>query len=333
VEPLIYFNSKLTHSGITSYKVFEHCNRRSHKNSLRNLLNQVTRNSDELNYLVNLFRNSLNNDERSRCNDLAVDNLTNSDYDQFLRATFQARHLNPAQSRKIKSLCSKLSYYSASREFTSKKSGKYRFKVAFLTLTAPESTEPSQFLEAFNHFLDYLRRTANCVFVWKKELGELNEKLHVHILVNNFIPYYIVEWKWKRLLIAEGVEWPVNEQGQPTTSHYRIEVPKSKKQIAHYVAKYMSKAYDLPRIFGYISGHSKVLADCHEVNIIEGDLPWDELDRIMSKSKVIRGQYVSHVCCDLLQVKAIAPKIGALFEEQYLRFTQILTLPQKFYEC
>jgi hypothetical protein len=36
---------------------------------------------------------------------------------------------------------------------------------------------------------------------------------------------------------------------------------------------------------------------------------------------------------DLLRVKKIAPKIGALFESQYLQFVEILTLPQKFNYC
>jgi hypothetical protein len=188
-------------------------------------------------------------------------------------------------------------------------------------------------LDAFNHFLDYLRRTANAVFVWKKELGESGEKLHFHLMINNFIPFYIVSWKWKRLLINEGVSWPLNEKGIATDSHYRIELPRSRQKIGHYISKYMSKAYALPQEYGYISGHSKLLDTCAEIHIIESDLPLEELNRIMSSRKVIRSEFMSHVCVDLLHVKAIAPKIGALFEEQYIKFCETLTLPQKFYVC
>ena len=188
-------------------------------------------------------------------------------------------------------------------------------------------------LNAFGHFLDYLRRTANCVYVWKKELGESGGKLHFHIMLNNFIPYYIVSWKWKRLLINEGVVWPLNEQGKSTESHYRIELPRSKRKIGHYISKYMSKAYALPVEYGFIAGHSKLLDTCMEVKIIEGDIPMDELEKIMSSHKVIRGEFVSHICVDLLHVKHIAPKIGALFESQYIQFCETLTLPQKFFEC
>jgi hypothetical protein len=243
------------------------------------------------------------------------------------------RHLNETQSRKTRSLCQKLAYYSAVRKFKSQKSGEYSMKVGFLTLTAPVCATPVQMLAAFEHFCDYLRRTANCVFVWKKELGESHGKLHFHIMVNNFIPYYIVSWKWKRLLINEGVIWPLNEDGKPTESHYRIELPRSNKAIGHYLSKYMSKAYALPREYGYISGHSKLLDECSEIKIIESDIPFDELERIMSGHKVIHGSYMSHVCVDLLHVRQIAPKIGALFEKQYLEFCEAITLPQKFNYC
>jgi hypothetical protein len=152
-------------------------------------------------------------------------------------------------------------------------------------------------------------------------------------MLNNFIPYYIVNWKWKRLLINEGIIWPLNADGKPTESHYRIELPRSNKAIGHYLSKYMSKAYALPRIYGYISGHSKLLDECTDIKIIESDIPFDELERIMNGHKVIHGSYMSHICVDLLRVKKIAPKIGALFESQYLQFVEILTLPQKFNYC
>jgi len=288
-DPVVYWTSKLSHNGITSYKQFEHCGRRMHKHSLLNLVQTV----------------------------IPTD----------------TRNLNETQSRKCRSLCQKLAYYTAVRKFRSKKSGEYSFKVGFLTLTAPECATTTQILNAFDHFCDYLRRTANCVFVWKKELGESHGKLHFHIMVNNFIPYYIVNWKWKRLLINEGIIWPLNADGKPTESHYRIELPRSNKAIGHYLSKYMSKAYALPRIYGYISGHSKLLDECTDIKIIESDIPFDELERIMNGHKVIHGSYMSHICVDLLRVKKIAPKIGALFESQYLQFVEILTLPQKFNYC
>jgi len=99
---------------------------------------------------------------------------------------------------------SKLAYYSGTRSFSSKKTGTHNFK-SHSNTHCPFQCQPRKSLAAFDHFLDYLRRTANAVFVWKKELGETGRALHFHIMLNNFIPYYIVNWKWKRLLINEGI--------------------------------------------------------------------------------------------------------------------------------
>jgi hypothetical protein len=243
----------------------------------------------------------------------------------------EERTLNVAQSRKVKSACNKLSYYTQTRVFTSKASGTYRMKVAFLTLTAPDGALDSQVLSAFEHFLDYLRRTANCHYVWKKELGEHSQRLHFHIIVNNFIPHYIVSWKWKRLLIAEGVTWPSHKDGREYKAHTRIEMPRSKKAVGNYIAKYMSKAYPIKKEMGYVWGQSEILKKLGEVSFIEGDTPWDELHEIAHHSKCIGDDFVSILCCDLLTCKPYAPLIGALFEDQYIRISDVITLPQKFH--
>lgn len=242
------------------------------------------------------------------------------------------RGLNLIQAKKVKAMCNKLAYYSARRKFNSKKSGKYSFKVAFLTLTAPASAEPEQMLKALEHFLDYLRRTANCNFVWKKEIGEKGLNLHFHIMINNFIPYYIISWKWKRLLIQEGVEWPVNEDGKHTDSHYRIELPRNKKHVGAYVAKYMSKGFEIPKEFGYVAGCSADIKKCKEITIIPSYDEYMEICEIREKSYTLEGEYCTHICVDLLQVKKQFPHLGALFEEMYLEFSERLTLEQKFYE-
>ena len=276
------------------------------------------------------YKSAKNDDERSKINDEAIKVLDQEQWEIFLQKTRQSRHLNIAQSRKIRSLCDKLSYYSGSRQFVSKKSGRYSMRVAFLTLTAPSSASPPQVLAAFSRFIDYLSCTANCVFVWKKELGELHNQLHFHIVINNFIPYYIISWKWKRLLIAEGVQWPLTISGKHSESHYRIELPRSKKAISHYISKYMSKAYDLPGNFGYISGHSRILTDLKETVLIENEIDEIELKSLMRSSKIVNRDYVSLVFVDLLSIKYAAPKLFAVFEAQYLNFTSRITLPQKF---
>lgn len=294
---ITYDTYKLSHSGITKWTTFEGYLRKRNQNSFKNLLSQVR---------------------------------TSGEYNPNSTIATNFRNLNEAQSRKLKRYCNKLSYYTAIRKFTSKKTGTYSMKVAFITLTAPAETSHSQFLKAFDSFLDYLRRTANCVYVWKKELGETNGKLHVHIIVNNFIPYYIVSWKWKRLLISQNVKWPTNEHGKETNSHTKIELPKSKKHIATYIAKYLSKAYELPRDCGYVWGKSAVIDTCKENIFIANELDYEELQSTAKAGKIIGDKYVKHCCIDILTLKEICPKIYNYFERQYLEFNSILTLPQKF---
>lgn len=329
-KPLVYWNNKLKHSGITSYKVFENVNRRIHNKSLQNLLNNKSFTNTDLNYYIDTFKGLSDDDQRSSFNDVAVEELDKENYAIFLKQTRQIRNLNSAQSKKVKSTVDKLAYYSQTRTFTNSKDKVLSMKVAFITLTSPAGTSNSQMLSAFNHFLDYLQRTANCIYVWKKELGEVNNKLHYHIIVNNFIPYYIISWKWKRLLIAEGVVWPLNEQGRDTTSHYRIELPHNAKQVSHYIAKYMSKAYDLPGNCGYVYGCSKVLKELKEVDLSEWEIDEKEYKALKESYKTISHDYTQHICCNLLHVKKIAPKLYELFNEQYVQFSQKITLPQKF---
>jgi hypothetical protein len=300
MEPLVYYNAKLNHRGIVGYKVFENVYRKMHRHSLSNLLNVKS-----------------------------LNDATNKESGKEI----ETRDMSKQQSQKCRNFCDKLYYYSGTRKFSSKKKGSYNFRIAFLTLTCPPETTPSQSLAAFDAFLDYLRRTANAIYVWKKELGEEGKALHYHIMLNNFIPYYIVAWKWKRLLIAQGVEWPLNEKGKDTSSHYRIELPHNPRQASHYISKYMSKGHQLPKSYGYLFGKSDILSKLEEITIIETDLPQGEIEEIRKHSKVITHDYVTIVCCDLLQVKDYAPGIFSVFEEQYLNFSSQITLPQRFFDC
>lgn len=328
--PIVYQSTKFSHQGLIGYKVFENCNHKMHRNSIINLLTSKVTGNSTLDELIKLYYESSNELSRKMTNETAITCLDQEQYDIYLQKTHQSRKLNAAQSRKIRSASEKLCYYSATRKFKSKKSGTYNMKIAFLTLTAPEGSEPESILRAFNHFLDYLARTANCVYVWKKELGEKSHNLHFHVIVNNFIPYYIVSWKWKRVLLAEGISFDKKEESEDTNAHTRIELPRSKKEVAHYIAKYLSKAYELPGVYGYISGHSSVLSSLKETCLMEGEYPEDEIRELMKVTKVLRQPHVTIVCCDLLKLKDKFPKLYAIFEKQYMEFSSIITLPQKF---
>lgn len=303
-----YYNYKLSHRGIISYKGFENCSRKMSVSSLSNLLS------------YNPFVNPENDTSKPFDSNLG-----------FMTSEREIkRHISEKQSRDIKKNCSKLCYYTSERKFMSKKSGKYSFKVGFLTLTSPEGTSTIQFLKAFELFLDYLRRTANCVFVWKKEFGEMGNNLHVHIMVNNFIPYYLVDWKWKRLLLSQGVIWPKNEKGEDTKAHYRIELPKNMKQTGHYMAKYMAKVDYTPENVGYLWGKSKILDECKEIILIEESSINGELFTLFSKFKVIGTDWVKMCLVDLLKVSDLCPEIFKVFEKQFYEFQNKITLPQRF---
>jgi hypothetical protein len=325
-----YNRYKLSHNGMTVFKQFEGYNRKIKKNSLSNLLSNKDNLTDILEDYKSMYLEDKDKDRRAKIIETVKSICEISEANKFMLSIKEDRNLSISQSKKVKRYAGKLCYYSATRKFESKKSGKFYMKVAFLTLTVPEGTLPSQSLKAFNHFLDYLRRTANCVYVWKKELGEKNNNLHYHILINNFLPYYIVSWKWKRLLLQEGVIWPNNSEGKPTTSHYRIELPKNKKLVAHYISKYMSKAHELPKEYGYIWGKSAVLQDCKELIIDEGEGYEEEFKTIEDNYRTIGDKYVKHSCIDLLSLKDICPKIFAVFIKQYHDFQNRITLSQRF---
>jgi len=301
-------NYKLTDSGVISYKSYEGYSRNVKKSSLINLLNYNPE-------IENYWKDGKPFDPALG---YGVKDL--KDY----------RTLSPKQVRDCRKLCNKLSYYTANRKFKSKKTGTYNFRIGFISLTTPLNTTDQQSLKAFEGFLDYLRRTANCIYVWKKELGEEGNRLHYHIMVNNFIPYYIVSWKWKRLLLEQGVKWPKNKKGEDTTSHYRIELPRNKKQTSSYISKYIVKGCELPKGHGYIIGCSEILKELKETVLIESEIENTELWNLIKSNKTIYTDYVGIICCDLLKVKKIAPMLYNIFLKQYYSFRDTLTLPQRF---
>lgn len=327
---IVYEVSKLTHNGIIGFKRFEGINRVVSRSSFDNLLNTSNLSNELLNTLVNDYKNAQSDITRSQVNNKAIQLLNQETYDIYLIKTHQSRKLNEAQSRKIRKMSEKLSYYTQLRKFTSKKSGSYEMKIAFLTLTAPANSNPKQLLSAFTKFLEYLHRTANCHYVWKKELGETGKHLHFHIVINNFIPYYIVAWQWKKLLISEGVSFSDKDSNNDTNAHSRIELPRSAKQVSHYISKYMSKAYELPGDFGYIAGFSQILNRVPEIIIEPDNILTNSIRELMKQYKVIKHDYVSIICVDLLTIKDKFPDLFAVFERQWLNNSELITLPQRF---
>jgi hypothetical protein len=206
-------------------------------------------------------------------------------------------------------------------------------KVAFLTLTAPENYTTQQINTAFESFLDYLTRTANCRFVYKKEVGFKNGKFHIHLMINNFIPFYIVAWKWKKLLMFQNPVWPKYDNGKDYNSHTRIELPRSKKMAAAYIAKYMTKEGFIVEPVGRLWGASDCIKKCKELILIENDVNVVEYHKLLDCRKVIQDDFMTFVCVDWFEVKDIAPDLYRQFLRQYYKFSEIISLEQKFKFC
>jgi len=94
-----------------------------------------------------------------------------------------------------------------------------------------------------------------------------------------------------------------NADGKPTESHYRIELPRSNKAIVTICPNTCQKLMPCRAYTDIISGHSKLLDECTDIKIIESDIPFDELERIMNGHKVIHGSICLISVLDLLRVK------------------------------
>lgn len=304
---LVYWSHIIKHNGICSYKTFEGFTRKMSTNSLSNL--------NKRNY-YSYF------DEEKEQTILIDDVIKDSRVTQYC--------ITPAISKKIKEACNKLHYYTANRKFTSKKSGTYNFKTAFITLTAPENYTPNEINNAFNGFLDYLGRTANCVYVYKKEVGFKSGLLHFHIMVNNFIPYYIISHKWRKLLIAQNPNFPTDNNGKYTNSHSRIELPRNPKQANSYISKYMSKGTEIWFKVGKLWGCSKLLKELKEIKFIEDELPLNLLERLSRFNKLLLTEYSSFICLNPLKLGKEFAEIKEEFLIQYTEFSQKISLPQRF---
>lgn len=305
---LVYVQHKVRHSGILTYKVFEGCKRKIKTTSLLNL--QLA----NKNYVIK-------DDEGNIIHD-----AVRSTNDSIKFPTF-----TKAMAKRCKTYCQRLAYYSATRKFTSTKGKEYSMKVGFITLTAPLNYTYEQIENAFQKFIDYLTRTANCTYVYKKELGFKSGLLHYHILVNNFIPYYIIRDKWKKLLMDQNYDWPTDETGRPFSAHYRIELPRKSKIVAAYIAKYMAKDCKFTFACGRLWGKSKVLDSIEEPTLIENELPVEEYTELRKRFKMIQDSIITLVCCDPLRVKKIAPQIYEIFESFYVRNVELICQRQRFY--
>ena len=132
------------------------------------------------------------------------------------------------------------------RVFVKKTEKTFTFKINFITLTLPDTSKPINSAqlqkELLNPWLTYMRKFHQLKnYVWRLEF-QANGKLHVHITTDTFLHLKTVRDHWNSLLKKNGHLTDFFEKH----SHWNpnstdIHATKSIKNIAGYLAKYMSK--------------------------------------------------------------------------------------------
>ncbi|MCP4178127.1 MAG: hypothetical protein GY756_10200 [bacterium] len=161
------------------------------------------------------------------------------------------------------------------------KTGKfiYNFRMSFVTLTLPSKQTTSDLKiksKSLNQFLIELRKYYDVKnFVWKAELQK-NENIHFHLILDKYVDYQALRRRWNRILEKDGYVTAYREkfsnmslnqyhtyrnlhrkcdfkkssiayaQGMKTRwkspNSVDVKSVKSKKELASYLAKYVSKS-------------------------------------------------------------------------------------------
>jgi hypothetical protein len=132
------------------------------------------------------------------------------------------------------------------RVYSHKSQSSFNFKVAFITLTLPDTdvrvNNATFTKQLLNPFLVYLRKYNQLKnYVWKMEYQE-NGKLHCHITIDTFVHWRDIRKTWNRLLLRNGLlskfERAYGHNNPNSTDIHSI---KKVKNLAAYLAKYMAK--------------------------------------------------------------------------------------------
>lgn len=132
------------------------------------------------------------------------------------------------------------------RVYVRKSDKSFNFKIAFITVTLPETLAPVSSTDLqkklLNPFLVYLRKVQGLKnYVWRIE-HQANGRLHVHITCDTFIHHEVIRTNWNKQLRKHGIL----EEFYAKFKHYNpnstdIHSVKNIKNIAGYLAKYFSK--------------------------------------------------------------------------------------------
>lgn len=173
--------------------------------------------------------------------------------------------------------------------FNKKFNSWFDFKINFITLTLPDTTDAidNKHLQKYllNPFLTYLRTFHSLKnYVWKLEFQK-NGKLHVHLLSDVFIHHQVLRRSWNSILGKNGhlIEFgkKFGHTNPPSTDIHSV---RKIKNIAAYISKYMSKnAKDLEKIKGRIWGCNQELSKANNTKLfIDRDSCVTELKPLMN---------------------------------------------------
>lgn len=164
-----------------------------------------------------------------------------------LRHNAHNGNLSDKATKAIKNAVNWLVFSASPKRVYSKKEKKeFKFKVAFITLTLPDTDSPvtpAQFQQKLlNPFLTYIRKYHNLKnYVWKMEY-QSNGKLHCHITIDVFIHWADIRKTWNRLLEKNSfLDKFKKDAGHNNPNSTDIHAVHKIKNIAAYISKYMSK--------------------------------------------------------------------------------------------
>lgn len=136
------------------------------------------------------------------------------------------------------------------RVFSQKTQSTFQFKIAFITLTLPDTdtrvTNAVFQRSLLNPFLVYLRKYHQLKnYVWKMEFQE-NGKLHCHITIDTFVHWRDIRKAWNRVLRNNGFLSKFERaHGHSDPNSTDIHSIRKVRNLAAYLAKYMAKNKEL----------------------------------------------------------------------------------------
>lgn len=180
--------------------------------------------------------------------DYAENQYPNTYASHLLGKSKKSSNILSAQSiRKAKKAISYLIYTSSEKKAYSRKlNKKFKFKVAFITLTLSDFQHDTDKLikqELFHQFLVEARKKWKMHrYVWRQEYQKKTGNIHFHLLTNVFIPYLELRNVWNRIQKNNGyLNNFYNRYGSYNPNSTDVHSVKKVKDIAKYITKYMVK--------------------------------------------------------------------------------------------